>query len=52
MLTIDAIYDPERRVDFSGTPATALRWIDAETYVQMRRTGGGAEWLKVTAATV
>jgi dipeptidyl-peptidase-4 len=51
MLTIDAIYDPERRVDFSGTPATALRWIDAETYVQMRRTGGGAEWMKVTAAT-
>jgi dipeptidyl-peptidase-4 len=51
LLTIDAIYDPDRRVDFSGTPATNLRWVDADTYLERRRTSGGAEWLKVNAAT-
>ena len=51
MLSIDAIYDPDRRVDFSGTPATNLRWIDGATYLERRRTATGAEWLKVDAAT-
>ena len=50
-LTIDAIYDPDRPVDFSGTPATNLRWIDAASYVQTQRTGRGVEWLKVDAAS-
>jgi dipeptidyl-peptidase-4 len=50
-LTIDAIYDPERRVDFSGTPATNLRWIDDATYLQMRRAGRGVEWIVVEAAS-
>ncbi|MBI2827984.1 MAG: S9 family peptidase [Acidobacteria bacterium] len=50
-LTIDAIYDPERRVDFSGSPATNLRWIDDTGYLQTRRTGRGVEWLKVDAAS-
>ena len=51
MLSIDAIYDPDQRVDFSGAPATNLRWIDAETYLERRRTATGAEWLKVDAAS-
>jgi dipeptidyl-peptidase-4 len=51
MLSIDAIYDPDQRVDFSGTPATNLRWIDANTYLERRRTANGAEWLKVDAAS-
>jgi dipeptidyl-peptidase-4 len=59
-LTVDAIYDPERRVDFSGAPPTNLRWIDDESYLQPRRAprpgsgqqaGGGVEWLKVDAAS-
>ena len=51
MLSIDAIYDPDQRVDFSGAPATNLRWIDAETYLERRRTATGAEWLKVDAGS-
>ena len=51
MLSIDAIYDPDQRVDFSGAPATNLRWIDADTYLERRRTATGAEWLKVDAAS-
>ena len=51
MLSIDAIYDPDQRVDFSGAPATNLRWIDADTYLERRRTANGAEWLKVDAAS-
>jgi hypothetical protein len=50
-LTIDTIYDPERRVDFSGTPATNLRWVDDATYLQTRRAGRGVEWLKVDAVS-
>jgi len=50
-LTLDAIYDPERRVDFSGSPPTNLRWMDDQTYLQTRRNGSGVEWLKVDAAS-
>jgi dipeptidyl-peptidase-4 len=50
-LTIDVIYDPERRVDFSGTPTTNLRWMDDASYLQARRVGTGVEWLKVDAAS-
>jgi hypothetical protein len=40
-LTIDAIYDPETRVDFSGTPPTTLRWLDDSSYIQARRRATG-----------
>ncbi len=50
-LTIDAIYDPDGRVDFSGAPATNLRWIDDSRYLQRRRAGRGVEWLAVDAAS-
>ena len=40
-LSVDTIYDPDRRVDFSGNPPANLRWIDDATYLQSRRTGGG-----------
>src|SRR2546428_1391511 len=36
-LTIDAIFDPDRRVDFSGSPPTGLTWLDAAHYVWGRR---------------
>ena len=48
-LTIDAIYDPDGRVDFSGTPATSLRWIDDSSYLQTQRAGRTVEWLVVDA---
>ena len=50
-LTIDVIYDPETRVDFSGAPPTNLRWMDEAKYVQMRRAGRGVEWIVVDAAS-
>ena len=52
-LSIDAIYDPDSRVEFSGTPPTDLAWIDETTYVQARRLESerGREWVKVEAAT-
>ena len=50
-LTVDVIYDPEARVDFSGAPPTNLRWIDETKYLQMRRAGRRVEWLVVDAAT-
>jgi dipeptidyl-peptidase 4 len=51
LLTLDAIYDPDRRVDFTGAPLTNLRWVDANTWLQMQRVSGGAEWLRVDAAS-
>ena len=50
-LTIDAIYDPDTRVNFSGAPATNLRWIDDSSYLQTRRIGGRVEWLTVDAVS-
>jgi len=43
MLTIDGLYDPEQRVDFTGAPPTNLRWLDDQSYLQAR--------LKVEAAS-
>jgi dipeptidyl-peptidase-4 len=38
LLTIDDIFDPAKRVNFSGTPPTDLRWLkDGEHYLQTRR---------------
>ena len=50
-LTIDAIYDPSERLDFSGTPTTNLTWIDDSSYLQTRRAGRGVETLVVDAAS-
>jgi dipeptidyl-peptidase-4 len=50
-LSIEAIYEPERREDFNGAPASGLRWIDRSTYLQANRSGSGVEWQKVDAAT-
>ena len=48
-LTLESIYDPARRVDFSGTPPPDVTWLDANTYLLPRRVGRGTEWLKVDA---
>ncbi|MBI4887775.1 MAG: S9 family peptidase [Acidobacteria bacterium] len=50
-LTLDAIYDPDLRVDFSGAPATNPRWIDNDTWLQVRRVNGRPEWLRVDAVS-
>jgi dipeptidyl-peptidase-4 len=50
-LTVDAIYHPERRVDFSGVPAPDITWLDDTTYVTTRRAARGVEWVRVTADT-
>ena len=48
-LTIDDIYNPTRRINFSGTPETNITWLDPATYLTRRRGAGGSEWLKVDA---
>jgi dipeptidyl-peptidase 4 len=50
-LTIDLIYDPQNRINFSGTAAPDITWIDADTYLQVQRAGSGADWLKVDAVS-
>lgn len=37
LLTIDDIFHPDKKVDFSGTPATGLRWLkDGTHYLQSK----------------
>jgi dipeptidyl-peptidase-4 len=50
-LTIDLIYDPATRVNFSGTPPADLTWIDNDRYLWVRRGEGGVDWLSVDAAS-
>ena len=33
-LTIDDLYDPKTKVDFSGHPSTKFTWIDADHWVE------------------
>ena len=48
-LTIDDIYNPTRRINFSGTPQTNVTWLDPATYLTRRRAADGIDWLKVDA---
>jgi dipeptidyl-peptidase-4 len=54
-LTIDDIYDPEKRADFTGNtpnPATLI-WIDDDTYLWPKtdpKAPKSAEWLRVRAS--
>jgi dipeptidyl-peptidase-4 len=56
LLTLNDIYDPETKVDFSGTPPSGLVWVDDAHYLWPKPTKVDAkterfEWLKVEAAT-
>jgi dipeptidyl-peptidase 4 len=51
LLSVDAIYHPERRVAFSGFPEDNISWLDPATYLVTRQSVSGLEWLKVDAAT-
>jgi len=54
LLTLDDIYSPATRVNFSGTPAPTIEWIDGDHYAWARAAGaerGTIDWMNVTAAT-
>jgi len=51
LLTLDDIYDPGKRVSFSGTPSPEITWIDATHYARSQSERGGGDWLKVDAAS-
>lgn len=52
-LTLDDIYDPERRIDFSGAAPSGLTWISESHYVWPRpeTKADGVEWVRVEAAS-
>src|SRR5687767_15069691 len=51
VLTIDDIYDPSMRVNFSGNSIGELSWIDGTRYLQARTAGSGLSWIVVDAAS-
>ena len=48
LLTIDDIYDPSTRVNFSGNTTAELSWIDGTHYAQF---GSGGGWTSVDAVS-
>ena len=50
-LTLDDIYDPQRRIDFSGSAPSGLTWISDTHYVWPRPAKSGVEWVKVDGGT-
>jgi hypothetical protein len=51
LLSIDEIYDPATRVNFSGNAPSELAWMDATHYLHPRAANGGLTWMVVDAAT-
>jgi dipeptidyl-peptidase-4 len=51
LLTLDDIYDPEARINFSGSTPAGLTWMDASRYAMPQQTPNGLAWLVVDAAT-
>lgn len=53
LLTLDDLYGPATRINFSGTPASGFVWIDATHYAWPRPVGTDrqVEWVKVDAET-
>jgi dipeptidyl-peptidase 4 len=50
-LTLDDIYDPQRRINVSGGAPTGLSWISDSHYIWPQPTGDGVSWTKVEAAS-
>ena len=50
-LTLDDLYDPATRIDFSGGAPSGLAWISDTHYVWPAPDASGVAWLKVDAAT-
>src|SRR5215204_5320906 len=52
LLTIDDIYDPAKKVSFSGTTFSGLEWLKGgEHYLQSRKAEGGSILMRVNART-
>lgn len=52
LLTLDDLYDPKTKINFSGSPPTGLRWLrDGEHYLHRKTEEGTTTWLKVHALT-
>ena len=52
LLTIEDIFDPAKRVNFSGTPPAGLEWLaDGEHYLQAKRDAGTTTLMRVNART-
>jgi dipeptidyl-peptidase-4 len=50
-LTLDDIYDPAGRINFSGNVPSTLTWMDASRYVMAQQTPAGVAWVAVDAPT-
>lgn len=51
-LTLDDLYDPDKKLDFSGPSAAGVQWVDDTRYLWPERgRDGTAEWFEVDAAT-
>jgi dipeptidyl-peptidase-4 len=50
-LTIDDLYDPQKRIDMTGGAPAGLTWVSDTHYVWPRPESGGVEWTMVEAAT-
>lgn len=52
-LSIDVLYDPALKVDFSGKPPAGMIWLDDEHWLQAKSDPKShkQEWLRVEAAT-
>jgi dipeptidyl-peptidase-4 len=52
LLTIDDIFDPSKKVSFSGTPTASPEWLkDGEHYLQSRQQGDADVLVRVNART-
>jgi dipeptidyl-peptidase-4 len=52
LLSVEDIFDPVKKVNFSGAPPANLEWLnDGEHYLQSRREGDATLLLKVDART-
>src|SRR5262249_7600730 len=54
LLTLDDIYGPTNRVNFSGAPRPTIEWIDGDHYAWASPAGedrGTFDWMNVTAGT-
>lgn len=51
LLTIDDLYDPAAKIDFSGSPPSGIAWVSDTQYVWPRPGSQGVDWVRVDAAT-
>ena len=51
-LTVEEIFHPDKKVNFSGTPPASIEWLaDGESYLQPKKEGDLTTLLKVNART-